>query len=216
MYMDKAKTVVEYYVICNKLKDIIRTGWKDWGVKRQRVESVAEHIYGVQMLAVAMWAEYKYEIDIRKVLSMLAIHELEETVIGDLTMFQIDKDKKAELGHKAVKDILSKLALGYNFEELILEFDARETAEAKFAYQCDKLECDLQCRIYDEESCVDLSNQSSNSTAQDKAVKVLLDSGMSWSQMWLKFGQDRYPYDNNFRAVSNYAMENNILDNNKK
>lgn len=216
MYMNKAKTVVEYYVICNKLKDIIRTGWKDWGVKRQRVESVAEHIYGVQMLAVAMWAEYKYEIDIRKVLSMLAIHELEETVIGDLTMFQIDKDKKAELGHKAVKDILSKLALGYNFEELILEFDARETAEAKFAYQCDKLECDLQCRIYDEESCVDLSNQSSNSTAQDKAVKVLLDSGMSWSQMWLKFGQDRYPYDNNFRAVSNYAMENNILDNNKK
>lgn len=216
MYMDKAKTVVEYYVICNKLKDIIRTGWKDWGVKRQRVESVAEHIYGVQMLAVAMWAEYKYEIDIRKVLSMLAIHELEETVIGDLTMFQIDKDKKAELGHKAVKDILSKLALGYNFEELILEFDARETAEAKFAYQCDKLECDLQCRIYDEESCVDLTNQSSNSTAQDKAVKVLLDSGMSWSQMWLKFGQDRYPYDNNFRAVSNYAMENNILDNNKK
>lgn len=214
--MDKAKTVVEYYVICNKLKDIIRTGWKDWGVKRQRVESVAEHIYGVQMLAVAMWAEYKYEIDIRKVLSMLAIHELEETVIGDLTMFQIDKDKKADLGHKAVKDILSKLALGYNFEELILEFDARETAEAKFAYQCDKLECDLQCRIYDEESCVDLSNQSSNSTAQDKAVKVLLDSGMSWSQMWLKFGQDRYPYDNNFRAVSNYAMENNILDNNKK
>ena len=216
MYMDKAKTVVEYYVICNKLKDIIRTGWKDWGVKRQRVESVAEHIYGVQMLEVAMWEEYKYEIDIRKVLSMLAIHELEETVIGDLTMFQIDKDKKAELGHKAVKDILNKLALGYNFEELILEFDARETAEAKFAYQCDKLECDLQCRIYDEESCVDLSNQSSNSTAQDKAVKVLLDSGMSWSQMWLKFGQDRYPYDNNFRAVSNYAMENNILDNNKK
>ena len=66
MYMDKAKTVVEYYVICNKLKDIIRTGWKDWGVKRQRVESVAEHIYGVQMLAVAMWAEYKYEIDMIK------------------------------------------------------------------------------------------------------------------------------------------------------
>lgn len=214
--MDNAKAVVEYYVLCNRLKDIIRTGWKDWGVNRHRVETVAEHIYGVQMLAVAMWAEYKYDIDIQKVLSMLAIHELEETVIGDLTMFQIDKDKKAELGHKAVNEILSKLALGYNLEELILEFDARETAEAKFAYQCDKLECDLQCRIYDEEGCVDLSQQSNNKTAENEAVKKLLNSGMSWSQMWLKFGQDRYPYDDNFREVSNYAMNNNITDKNKK
>ena len=196
--MDNAKAVVEYYVLCNRLKDIIRTGWKDWGVNRHRVETVAEHIYGVQMLAVAMWAEYKYDIDIQKVLSMLAIHELEETVIGDLTMFQIDKDKKAELGHKAVNEILSKLALGYNLEELILEFDARETAEAKFAYQCDKLECDLQCRIYDEEGCVDLLQQSNNKTAENEAVKKLLNSGMSWSQMWLKFSQDRYSYDDNF------------------
>jgi putative hydrolase of HD superfamily len=72
--MNNAKAVVEYYVLCNRLKDIIRTGWKDWGVNRHRVETVAEHIYGVQMLAVAMWAEYKYDIDIQKVLSMLAIH----------------------------------------------------------------------------------------------------------------------------------------------
>ena len=211
--MDRAKTVVDYYVLCNRLKNVIRTGWKDWGVSRERVESVAEHIYGVQMLAVAMWAEYKYDIEIQKVLSMLAIHELEETVIGDLTMFQIDKDKKAELGHKAVNEILSKLALGYNLEELVLEFDERKTAEAMFAYQCDKLECDLQCRIYDEEGCVDLNQQQNNKTAQDKAVKELLNSGMSWSQMWLKFGQDRYPYDANFMAVSNYAMSHNILDN---
>ena len=45
--MSKAKNVIRYYVLCNKLKDVIRTGWKDWNVKRDRVESVAEHIYGV-------------------------------------------------------------------------------------------------------------------------------------------------------------------------
>ena len=209
----KEQRVVDYYVICNRLKNVIRTGWKDWGVSRERVESVAEHIYGVQMLAIAMWSEYQYDIDIKKVLSMLAVHELEETVIGDLTMFQISKEEKDELGHKAVKDILSKLSLGDSVEELVIEFDERKTVEAMFAYQCDKLECDLQCRIYDEEGCVDLNQQQNNKTAQDKAVKELLNSGMSWSQMWLKFGQDRYPYDDNFRAVSNYAMSHNILDN---
>ena len=36
-------------------------------------------------------------------------------------------------------------------EELFLEFDAHETKEAKFAYMCDKLECDLQCKLYDQE-----------------------------------------------------------------
>ena len=50
--MNKAKNVVDFFVLCNKLKDVIRTGWKNWNVKKERIESVAEHIYGVQMLAI--------------------------------------------------------------------------------------------------------------------------------------------------------------------
>lgn len=64
--MVKEEKVIRYYVLCNKLKDVIRTGWKDWKVDRIRVESVAEHIYGVQMLALAMHSEFKYDIDIEK------------------------------------------------------------------------------------------------------------------------------------------------------
>lgn len=33
--MSKAKNVVECYVLCNKLKDVIRTGWQTWHVKRE-------------------------------------------------------------------------------------------------------------------------------------------------------------------------------------
>ena len=74
--MEKEKKVITYYVLCNKLKNIIRTGWKDWNVQRERLESVAEHIFGVQMLAIAMKSEYNYDIDILKVIMMIAIHEL--------------------------------------------------------------------------------------------------------------------------------------------
>ena len=214
--MIKAKNVIEYYVLCNKLKDIVRTGWKDWGVSRVRVESIAEHIFGVQMLAIAMYSEYGYEVDLQKVLTMLAIHELEEIIIGDLTQFQIDRKTKEELGHKAIKEVLSKLNIGDNLENLILEFDERQTPEAQFAYQCDKLECDIQCKIYDEGNCVDLNNQGNNITAQDDVVKNLLESGMSWSEMWLTFGQTKYPYDENFRDVSNYAMKNKITTSEKE
>lgn len=143
--MKKEQKVLNYYVICNRLKDVIRTGWKDWNVKRDRIESVAEHIYSVQMLAIAMKSEYEYDIDIQKVIFMLAIHELGETVIGDLTQFQISRDEKEKIEHQAVHEILSELIDGKQIEELFLEFDAHESKEAQFAYQCDKLECDLQC-----------------------------------------------------------------------
>ena len=208
----KEKNVINYYVLCNKLKNVIRTGWMDWKVQRDRIESVAEHIFGTQMLAIAMKSEFEYDIDIMKVIYMLAIHELGETVIGDLTQFQIDKTQKEKIEHEAVHKILSSLIDGEKIEKLFLEFDAHQTPEAMFAYQCDKLECDIQCKLYDQEKCVDLAHQEGNNTTNDETVKKLLDSGKSWSDMWLEFGQSRYPYDENFLAVSNYVKDNNISE----
>lgn len=208
--MNKEKNVVNYYVLCNKLKDVIRTGWIDWNVNRDRVESVAEHIFGVQMLAIAMKSEYQYDIDIMKVIFMLAIHELGETVIGDLTLFQISKEDKEKIEHEAVHKILSSLIDGEKIEELFLEFDSHKTKEALFAYQCDKLECDIQSKLYDQENCVDLNNQDNNKTITNEEVKKLLEEGKSFSDMWLSFGQSKYPYDDNFLSVSNYVMNNRI------
>lgn len=208
--MTKEQRVLNYYILCNKLKNIIRTGWKDWNVKRERLESIAEHVYSVQMLAIAMKSEYKYDIDLEKVIFMLAIHELGETIIGDLTQFQISKNEKEKIEHEAVHNILKDLLDGKIIEELFLEFDERKTKEALFAYQCDKLECDLQCKLYDQEHCVDLNNQENNNTKENGRVKKLLETGESWSAMWLKFGQQTYPYDENFKAVSTYAINNDI------
>ena len=208
--MTREENVIKYYVLCNKLKNVIRTGWKDWKVQRDRIESVAEHIFGVQMLAIAMKSEFEYDIDIMKVIYMLAIHELGETVIGDLTQFQIDKKEKEKIEHEAVHKILASLIDGEEIEALFLEFDAHETPEAMFAYQCDKLECDIQCKLYDQEQCVDLTHQEGNNTVNDDTVKELLETGKSWSQMWLEFGQSRYPYDKNFLSVSNFVKDNDI------
>lgn len=207
----KEENVLAYYTLCNRLKNTIRTGWKDWNVNRERLESVAEHIFGVQMLAIAMKSEFAYEIDLMKVVFMLAIHELGETVIGDLTRFQITREEKEKLEHEAVHKILHNLLDGERIEALFLEFDAQETLEARFAYQCDKLECDLQCKLYDEEGCVDLQHQEGNMTIEDAQVKELLRAGMSWSEMWLQFGQQNYPYDENFHSVSEYAKTHQIL-----
>lgn len=214
--MSKEQNVINYYVICNRLKSVIRTGWKDWNVQKARIESVAEHIFGVQMLALAMKSEYQYDVDIMKVIFMLAVHELGETIIGDLTQFQISKEEKEKLEHEAVHKILGNLLDGKQIEELFLEFDSHNTKEAMFAYQCDKLECDLQCKLYDEEGYVDLNKQYGNTTMKNPLVEKLLKNGATWSNMWLNFGQQIYPYDDNFKAISNYAKNNDISDNKVK
>ena len=64
--MIKEENVINYYVLCNKLKNIIRTGWTKWNVNKSRLESVAEHIYGTQSLAIAMYSEFEYNIDISR------------------------------------------------------------------------------------------------------------------------------------------------------
>lgn len=208
--MSKEENVIKYYVMCNKLKNVIRTGCKIWNVERERVESVAEHIFGVQMLAIAMKSEYEYDIDIMKVVFMLAVHELGEIVIGDLTMFEISKEEKAKREKEAVHKILCGLLDGKEIENLFTEFDSHSTKEAMFAYQCDKLECDLQSKLYDEEGCVDLNKQEGNDLLENELVKKLLSEEKSWSRMWLRFGQTVYPYDDNFKDVSKYALNNSI------
>lgn len=206
----KEKNVLQFYVLCNKLKNLIRSGWVDWNVQKERLESVAEHIYSTQMLAIAMYSEFDYDLDISKVIKMLAIHELEETIIGDFTPYQLETEKKMEMGHRAILRALEPLKDKQYWIDLIMEFDARKTKEAIFAYHCDKLECDLQCKLYDEGNYVDLNNQKSNQASENENVKHLLEEGYSWSQMWIKNDLHLIDFDENFRKVNEYAFSNNI------
>ncbi len=214
--MQKEKNVVEFYVLCNTLKNIVRTGWKQWGVELNRIESVADHIFGTQMIAISMWSEFDYELDIKKVLCMLAVHETEEILIGDLTPFEITKEEKQKLGKEATKKVFGHLSNAEYFEKILEEFNERKTQEAKFAFWCDKLECDLQCKIYDEQNLVDLTKQQNNTDLQNPMVQKVLNEEKSWSGAWLRFSEMRYGYDKNFLSVSTFAKKNKILTKNQK
>ncbi|MCL2439941.1 MAG: HD domain-containing protein [Alphaproteobacteria bacterium] len=202
--MEKAKSVVEFYLLCTKLKDVVRTGWKQWNVRRERVESIAEHIFGVQTLAIAMWSQYGYDIDIRKVIMMIAVHEMEELVIGDLTRWDITPEEKLKRGHEAVKTVLKDLVKKEEIEQLIFEYDAKETLEAKFAYRCDKMEACIQAKRYDAEGCVDLKGLDDHPAVRDEYVQELLRLKKSWSSAWIEFNRNKIDFDKNFSEVLDY------------
>ena len=152
----------------------------------------------------------EYDIDIMKVIYMLAVHELEETIIGDLTHKQISSEDKKKIGHEAVEKILSELLSGEEIKELIYEFDEGKTKEAKFAYHCDKLECDLQCKLYDEGGFVRVEDQLDSDNHREDVMESLRKGESTWSYNWMNYDRPKYEDDDNFMEVLDYAIDNKI------
>ena len=216
----KEKNVIDFYMICHRLKNTMRAGWILWNVDAKRLESVAEHVYGTQMLAIAIKSEYAEEfkdLDILKVIYMLAIHEMAETINGDISINQMDQDEFKKLEHKTIHKLFKNFLDGEFIEKLWLEFDNQESKEALFAHFCDKLECSIQAKIYDETANIDLSKQDNNPAYQKERVRELLDmykdKKHNWSSYWIKIDQELFNFPKEFKQISDYIFENDITNN---
>lgn len=216
--VDKIKTILEYYVLTNKLKDTVRSGWKYWNVETKRLESVAEHIYGTCMLAVAIWSETLPVVNLPEVLMTLAIHETEEVIIGDLTPFDKDYEQKQKKGREAVQSIFANMVAKDVFETLIENFDNKSTPEAIFAYKCDKLECDLQAKIYDEKGLVN-PEKADKKILEDKRIKAMKEKGVTKMSSFFNYNDrtniQKYSYDGEsdiFLDIMKYIEKNSILN----
>ncbi len=151
--------LIKFYLLTNKLKGKIRTGWQELGISSNRLESVAEHVYGCLMLAIALDSEYKLELDMYKVLKMLSLHELEETIMKDYTVRDnISREEKLKKGRESVIKATDGLIKRNEIIELLDEFNAHLTKESIFCYHIDKIEWDLQAKIYDLNGEFDLEN----------------------------------------------------------
>lgn len=207
---DNIKNAIKFYVLCNKLKDLIRKGPLTWNVNRERIESVAEHIYGVQMLAISIYYQFNYKLDLNKVIYMLVIHELEEIEIGDLTFLETTREDKLINGRKATEFILEDFIGKQEILNILDEYNERKTEEAIFAYHCDKLECDIQIKLYDQEECFDLNHQTNNPIINIPSVKKVLDCENSISNAWIEFDRNKYEDDPIFIDIINYLKNNKI------
>ena len=117
---------------------------------------------------------------------------------------------KLEKGKNATDLILKDLVGKEEISNLLDEYNERKTEEAIFAYHCDKLDCDVQMKLYDQEGCFDLNNQPNNPIIDLPSVRKVLDSESSISNAWIEFDRSKFEDDPVFIEIINWLKDNNI------
>ena len=199
---DKMHHVIHFYLFANKLKYKIRTGWLEIAIQKERIESVAEHIYGTLILAIGLDSEYDLKLDMYKVLKMLTLHELEEILIPDYTIrSSITPEQKIEEGRQAVHQVTQGLLKQNEIEELLEEFNHRQSKEAIFFFFFDKNECDFQAKLYDLEGVMDFEETRKDLAYYGDKANAIEKKVRNASDFWIELDKPIYAEDEKFKQL---------------
>jgi putative hydrolase of HD superfamily len=143
--------ILDFLNIAANLKEIPRQGWID-KLSIKNSESVADHTYSMAIIGMILSDLQNY--DTQKILKMILLHDLAESITGDFTPQQKSKEEKRRLENKTMDEILNNLPEVLQKQYLLLwnEYQIHETNEANFVHQIDKLEMALQAKIYSKQS----------------------------------------------------------------
>lgn len=212
--LSKLQSTMRFYMLATQLKYKIRTGWDEnhWNVNKDRIESIAEHIYGTCILAISLHSEFELDLDIEKVVKMLVLHEIGEVVIGDITPFDnITPEEKMKREHDAILKVLGGMIKRYEYYALLLEFDAHETKESIFAYHCDKIDADIQAKVYlDMGVHRPLGELTHNVVLKDPKIQQMQKDGASNAfDFFYAFDKHRYADDEIFADLLEFVKNTN-------
>ncbi len=127
------KRIAELILEAGFLKHLPRSGYQFLGTGR---ESVAEHVYTTTFIAFVL-SRLAPQANAQRLITMCLVHDLPEARLGDLNYVQ----KQYVTGNepKALADALEEIPFGPDITELINEFNAGTTLEARLAHDADQL-----------------------------------------------------------------------------
>jgi putative hydrolase of HD superfamily len=129
---------IDFILELDKLKAVTR---KTRPIGLDRYENSAEHSWQIAMLAVSLAPYADAPIDIDRVVHMLLVHDVGEIDTGDTIAYAEEGwEVRRAAERAAVTRIFGLLpdAQAARFIALWHEFDAEETAEARFAHAVDR------------------------------------------------------------------------------
>lgn len=137
----------DFFNIVAELKKIPRKGWKE-KLGLQNPESVADHSYLTAVMAMVI--SDLNGLDTQRILKMSLLHDLAESITGDLIPEEISKNDKTELENQTMSDIFSKLPqnLVEIYSKIWHEYQEGKSKEATLVHEVDRLEMALQASKY--------------------------------------------------------------------
>jgi putative hydrolase of HD superfamily len=131
---------VAFVAELDRLKSVLR---QTWLLDSSRQETDAEHSWHIAMMALVL-AEYAAEpVDIAKVIRMLLVHDLVEIDAGDTFIYDAAGNAAKAARELAAADRIFALLppdQAAPLRALWDEFEARDTAEARFAVAIDRFQ----------------------------------------------------------------------------
>jgi putative hydrolase of HD superfamily len=146
-YKKKQSILIPFFQYVLQLKSVKRAGWVS-KVHISNPESVADHTFS--MCAISMVLSDMLGLDTEKVMKMVILHDLAESITGDYMPGEITKKHKLSQEKKAMNSILCCLPsnIRSNYKKIWLEYILNKTHVARFVHKTDKIDMVLQARQY--------------------------------------------------------------------
>ena len=138
--MNRFEQQMKFILEIDKVKNVFRQTYLADG---NRKENDAEHSWHMAIMAFLLKEYAQEEVDIMRVVLMVWIHDLVEIDAGDTYAYDLDGlQTKREREVKAAERIFGLLPKDQEeqFRELWDEFEAYESAEAKYAHMLDNFQ----------------------------------------------------------------------------
>lgn len=141
---------LEFLLLANRLKTTPRTGWAVRGVTN--CESVADHSFGVALTALTLSEMVPQELNREKILTMAVLHDMAESVTGDLSLGGsrlLPKGAKAEAETLAMDEALNGLGFSDRWLAVWREFEDLANDEARIVRDADRVDLLTQALVYE-------------------------------------------------------------------
>ena len=129
------------------LKTIHREGWKE-NLQINYPESVADHSYSVSIMSMIL-ADLE-GLNTEKIIKMALLHDLAESIIGDIIPGSMKNDDKITKENHAMKKILMNLPneIRKSYFKIWDEYQNNSSKESSLLHDIDKLEMAFQAKFY--------------------------------------------------------------------
>lgn len=138
--MTRLEQQLSFIIEVDKVKNIFRQTYLS---DKNRKENDAEHSWHIALMALLLKEYADESVDVLKVMSMVLIHDLVEIDAGDTYAYDEAANQTKRQRELAAADRIFGILpedQGRSFRELWDEFEAYETADAKYAHLLDNLQ----------------------------------------------------------------------------